>query len=99
INVLLKFRLLGILRSMEPYVSNFEIVRNEKIMEYGKENEDGGYQIPAEDTDAINRFQSDLEQVLDSDVTVSMELLKPEEIFDKGLKSEYIISIYSLIRE
>lgn len=99
INALLKFRLLGILRAMEPHVSNFEIVRNEKIVEYGKENEDGSYQIPAEDTHAIKHFQEDLVQVLDSHVTISVELLKPEEIFDKGLRSEYIMGVYPLIRE
>lgn len=99
INVVLKFRLLGILRAAEPAVSNFEIVRNEKIMEYGTETEEGNFHIPPEDTDAISRFRSDMEQVLESEVTIHVELLKPKEIFDKGLKSEYIMGLYPLIRE
>ena len=45
INVLLKFRLLGIMKSIEPFVSSFDVIRNEKIIEYGKENEDGNFQI------------------------------------------------------
>ena len=36
IDSLLKFRLLGILKDIEPSVSNFEIIRNENIREFGQ---------------------------------------------------------------
>ena len=39
IDSLLKFKLLGILKNIEIPVNNFEAVRNEKIREYGKEND------------------------------------------------------------
>jgi len=39
INVLLKFKLLGIMRSIESHITNFEIVKNEKVIEYGEETE------------------------------------------------------------
>ena len=44
-DALLKFKLLGIMRSIESPVSNFELIKNEKIVEYGEETEDGVFQI------------------------------------------------------
>lgn len=41
VNALVKFRLLGILKQFEPIVGNFETIRQEKIMEYGTQTEDG----------------------------------------------------------
>ena len=99
VDPLFKFKLLGIMKSAETHVANFETIRNEKIMEYGTETEEGNFHIPPEDTDAISRFRNDMEQVLESEVTIHVELLKPKEIFDKGLKSEYIMGLYPLIRE
>ena len=37
IDALFKFKLLGIMKSFEIPIANFEIIRNEKIKEYGKE--------------------------------------------------------------
>ena len=39
IDPLFKFKLLGILKNIEIPIMNFETIRNEKIREYGKENE------------------------------------------------------------
>ena len=36
INCISKFKLLGIMKALEPVVANFEFVNNEKIIEYGK---------------------------------------------------------------
>ena len=68
INVLLKFRLLGIMRSIESHITNFEIVKNEKIIEYGEETENGIYQISKDKPNAMENFKKDIEQVLDLDL-------------------------------
>lgn len=99
INVLLKFRLLGIVQSIKSHITNFEIVKNEKIIEYGEEAENGTFQITNNNPDAIAKFKKDIEQVLDSEVTLNIEMLKPEDVFDKGLISEYLVALYPIIRE
>ena len=99
INVLLKFRLLGIMRSIESHITNFEIVKNEKIIEYGEETENGIYQISKDKPNAMENFKKDIEQVLDSEVTININMLKPAEVFDQGLTSEYLMGLYPIIGE
>lgn len=99
INVLLKFKLLGIMRSIESHILNFEIVKNEKIIEYGEETENGVYQISKDKSESIENFKRDIEQVLNSEVTININLLKPDEVFDQGLSSEYLMGLYPIIGE
>ena len=99
INVLLKFRLLGIMHSIESHIANFEIVKNEKIIEYGEADENGIYQISSDKPDAMENFKKDIRQVLDSEVTININMLKPDEVFDQGLTSEYLMGLYPIIGE
>ncbi|MBD5096990.1 MAG: hypothetical protein HDT40_08335 [Lachnospiraceae bacterium] len=99
INVLLKFRLLGIMHSIESHITNFEIIKNEKIIEYGEEDENGIYQISTDKPDAMENFKKDIRQVLDSEVTININMLKPDEVFDQGLTSEYLMGLYPIICE
>lgn len=99
INALLKFRLLGIMRSIESPIANFEIIKNEKIIEYGKETEDDVFQISKDDPERMAKFERDIKQVLDSEVAVHVDLLKPDEVFDQGLRSEYLMGLYPLIEK
>lgn len=99
VDALFKFKLLGIMKSLEIHVANFETIRNEKIMEFGKETEDGNIQIPKEDTDAIKKFNDSLIQVIESEVGVNIDKLKASNVFNKGVKSEYLIGLYPIIEE
>lgn len=99
IDVILKFRLLGLKTALSPIVSNFEIIKNEKIIEYGKKNKDGNYQISKNDTKAIDKFTQDLKETLDSSVTVIVDKIKPGEIFNKGISSEHLEVLYPFIGE
>lgn len=45
INALVKFKLLGMAKQLEPITENFERVRNENIYKYGTINENGGASI------------------------------------------------------
>lgn len=99
IDSLFKFKLLGIMKSLEPHVFNFEIIRNEKIREYGKETENGNIGIDPEDTEAIKKFNDALKEVINSDVSININKLKSNEIFDKGVKAEHLMGLYTIIEE
>ena len=99
IDSLLKFKLLGILKNIEIPVNNFEAVRNEKIREYGKENDEGNIGISADDTESMEKFTKDMNEVINSDVEVNIQKLKTVDVFDKGLPAEYLVGLYSIIEE
>ena len=99
IDSLLKFKLLGILKNIEIPVNNFEAIRNEKIREYGKENDEGNIGISADDTESMEKFTKDMNEVINSDVQVNIQKLKVTDVFDKGLPAEYLVGLYSIIEE
>ena len=103
IDALFKFKLLGIMKNFEIPMANFEVIRNEKIKEYGKELEDENGNksigIDANDKDAIAKFSEDINKVIDSEVDVNIEKLKATDIFDKGLPTEYLVKLYPIIEE
>lgn len=99
IDVLFKFKLLGIMKSFEIPIANFETIRNEKIREYGKENEDGNISISNDDKDAIEKFTKDLNKIIESDIEVNIQKLKPTDVFDKGLPADYLVRLYPIIEE
>ena len=99
IDSLLKFKLLGILKNIEIPVNSFEAVRNEKIREYGKENDEGNISISVDDTESMEKFTNDLNEVINSEVEVNIQKLKAVDVFDKGLPAEYLVGLYSIIEE
>ena len=103
IDALFKFKLLGTMKNIEVPVNNFDIIRNEKIKEYGKETEDenGNKSIGIDTTDeeSMKKFSNDLNKILDSDVEVNIQKLKPSDVFDKGLPAEYLVGLYPIIEE
>ena len=103
IDALFKFRLLGIMKNLEVPIANFNVIRDEKIKEYGKELEDENGNksigIDANDKDAIAKFSKDINKVIDSEVEVNIEKLKAIDVFDKGLPTEYLVKLYYIIEE
>ena len=99
IDPLFKFKLLGIMKGIEIPINNFETIRNEKIREYGKENEDGNIGISSDDTESIKKFSEEMEKVIDSDVEVNIQKLSPSDVFDKGLSADYLVGLYPIIEE
>ena len=99
IDSLLKFKLLGILKNIEIPVNNFEAIRNEKIREYGKENDEGNIGISADDTESMEKFTKDMNEVINSDVEVNIQKLKPTDVFDNGIPADYLVGLYSIIEE
>lgn len=103
IDALFKFRLLGIMKNLEVPIANFNVIRDEKIKEYGKELEDENGNksigIDADDKEAIAKFSEDINKVIDSEVEVNIEKLKAIDVFDKGLPTEYLVRLYPIIEE
>ena len=103
IDALFKFRLLGIMKNLEVPIANFNVIRDEKIKEYGKELEDENGNksigIDANDKDAIAKFSKDINKVIDSEVEANIEKLKAIDVFDKGLPTEYLVKLYPIIEE
>ena len=103
IDALFKFRLLGIMKNLEVPIANFNVIRDEKIKEYGKELEDENGNksigIDANDKDAIAKFSEDINKVIDSEVDVNIEKLKAIDVFDKGLPTEFLVKLYPIIEE
>ena len=99
IDSLLKFKLLGILKNIEIPINNFEAIRNEKIREYGKENDEGNIGISADDTESMEKFTNDLNEVINSEVEVNIQKLKATDVFDKGLPADYLVGLYPIIEE
>ena len=99
IDPLFKFKLLGIMKNIESDVMNFETIRNEKIREYGKADEEGNIRILTEDEESMKKFTDDMNRVVNSDVDVNFSKLKPVDVFDKGLPAEYLVGLYSIIEE
>ena len=103
IDALFKFRLLGIMKNLEVPIANFNVIRDEKIKEYGKELEDENGNksigIDANDKDAIANFSKDINKVIESEVDINIEKLKAIDVFDKGLPTEYLVKLYPIIEE
>ena len=103
IDALFKFRLLGIMKNLEVPIANFNVIRDEKIKEYGKELEDENGNksigIDANDKDAIAKFSEDINKVIESEVDINIEKLKAIDVFDKGLPTEYLVKLYPIIEE
>lgn len=99
IDSLLKFKLLGIMKSIAPHIENFEIIRNEKIREYGKETEDGGIVISPDDRDSLDKFTNEIKKITDSEVELTIPKLKAQDVFNKGISAELLIVLYPFMDE
>ncbi len=99
IQALFKFKILGILKSMETPIANFEVIRNEKIKEYGTEGENGTISIPEDNEEIMKQFTDDLNSLMESEVEIPIEKLKVEDVFSAGVPADYLVGLYGIIEE
>ncbi len=99
VDVLLKFKLLGIMKGLENHITNYRTIKNEKIMEYGEKDDNGNIKISPDDKDSIEKINDDLTAILNSDVSINITKLKASDLFNKGIKAEYLIGLYPMIEE
>lgn len=96
---LLKFKLLSITKAIEPPISNFEVIRNDLILKYGSKDSEGNYTISPDDTETINKFNEDIEKILNEDIDINISKIKVDEIFNAGIPADYLLSLYDIISE
>lgn len=98
INCISKFKLLGIMKELEPVVANFEFVKNEKIKEYGKEDENGQVSInPEEEPEMFKKYQEEIQELLST--AVKVDTIKAADVIDKDIPADALVAIYDLIGE
>ena len=86
------------MKTLEPMVSNFEMIKNEKIREYGKENENGQIAInEQEDPESFKKFQKDIQELVST--TVEVETINASDVIDKGIPVDTLVGLYELISE
>lgn len=103
VSTVFKFRLLGILKSLESHVNNYEIVRVEKVKQYGKQTlDEKGNMIDCKvepNTENEKLFRLDIEEILNTDVVVDIQKLKLKETFDSGLPTNYLLHLYPIMEQ
>lgn len=95
----IKFKLLSILKAFESVVYNFNIIKNEKIHEFGSENENGIVSINMEDKENVKKFEKSLQSVIKDEVTIVVDKIKADDIFNKDIPADCLIALYDLIEE
>ena len=88
-----KFRILGILKALEPHMVNFEIIRNEKVKEYGEKDQDGNYAIAIENHAAMESFNNDMKALLNETVSIAMNQILAEDIMVSGVTSSDLLCL------
>lgn len=96
---LFKFRLLGIMKAMEGHVANFDVIRNDKIREYGTTDENGNVSIPNDNKEALSKFFNDINGIATTDVTVMMDKLKVEDVIKYISGSDNLLKLYPIMEE
>ena len=94
-----KFRLLTIMKSMENHITNFDIIRNEKIKEYGKADENNKIIVSPDDKENFEKFVQDMNTLLNSEVAINITKLKADDVFSKGIPAEYLVKLYDIMEE
>ena len=105
ISHIFKFKLLGIVKSLEVPVASYQRIREEKIREYGSTSVDeegnptGGVEIKADDTESIEKFTKDMNEFIQTEIEVDIQKLKVQEVFDAGVPSDYLVRLFNIIEE
>lgn len=94
-----KFKLLGMITQFKPVLENYESVRSEKIVQYGKTDENGNTIIPEDDKEAVEKFTKEITELLNSEIDIPITKLKADEIMNEGIPVPFLANIYGLIEE
>ena len=99
IDALLKFRFLGIMSSVETYIENFNVIRRDKICEYGENDENGNFFISQKNETAIKKYTNDINEIIASEVEVKIEKIKANDLFNIGIPAEILVKLYGIMEE
>lgn len=96
----LKFKLLTIMKQLEMYIKSYETVKNSLIEKYGTLDDNNVVRVDKNvDENAFNLFKEEYEKFLSTEVDVHITKVKSSEIFNSGIDSSYLLSLYEIIEE
>lgn len=96
----LKFKLLTIMKQLEIYMKNYETIKNSLIEKYGTLDDNNVVRVDKNvDENAFNLFKEEYEKFLSTEVDVHITKVKSSEIFNSGIDSSYLLSLYEIIEE
>lgn len=101
-----KFKLLCIIKQLEPQMKSFEDMRNELIRKYS--TSDNGIIPPEEGCEnyekkmeeynsAMTKFNNDIEVLLNSDIDIHINKLKADDVFTDEVPASTFYPIIDLI--
>ena len=94
---ILKFKMLGILKSLEIPMTNYQTIQYDTIKELGipvltdNGEETGNYTIPSENKEAVEKYIQAM--------NIPLDTFKASVIFNKGIAAEQLIHLYPIIEE
>ena len=98
INILVKFKLLGLMKQFEPYVANYQLIREEQIRQYGTQQENGSIAVipPSRDKfendEDFKAAEASFKESIDQITKILSELEQSEIDIDiKKFKADEII--------
>lgn len=97
IDVVTKFQMLGILKEFESSLANIETIRNEKIMEYGKTNEDGQIYVDKNDSENFSKFIAEMNELMNTETDVNINPLDAKTVINIGLSSDELMILYDIM--
>ena len=93
-----KFKMLTILKQLEPITTNISTIKQEKIVEYGVKDDDGNYYVNI-NSDNYQKFKKDMDELYSTDTDIQIQKFKAEDLFEFHLPSKYLVGLYDLIEE
>ena len=102
---ILKFKMLGILKSLETSMSNYQTIQYDTIKELGTPvfndngDETGNYTIPTENKEAVEKYIQTMNKLGETEIDISLDTFKASVIFNKGIAAEQLIHLYPIIEE
>lgn len=95
IGTVFQFKILGIMKGLETHIENYNVIRNQKINEYGTPDKDGN--IAIDNQEAIKKFNDDIYPILNNEVRLNIDPLKPEEVFSNNFDAKILIALYPIM--
>lgn len=98
IPVTFKFKVLGVMKAIEPFLVNLETIRNELINKYGETKEDGTISL-ARESENFPVFAKEYEELLNGETDYDMPKFKASEIMNIGIDTNLLLGMYDIIEE
>lgn len=102
---ILKFKMLGILKSLESPISNYQVIQYDTIKELGTPvfndngKETGNYTISPDNKETVEKYIQTMNKLGETEIDIPLDKFKASVIFNKGITAEQLIHLYPIIEE